>query len=146
MDYAKIEEIVSVLRHSRLTEMEVRQGGATLRLRRPAGGAPGSPTGAAVLPVLQTEAETLAAGDGAPLPATVAVTAALVGIFQPLPEPIVEGALVAEREVLGQIESMRLMNDCPAPAAGRVIAVRVEEGQPVEYGQPLFEIQKEEAE
>lgn len=139
MDYARIEEIVSVLRDSCLTEMEVRQGDAALRLRRPARGAPAPHAGNLPYPEASPPAQhrtPAGEADGA----HAAVTAGLVGVFHALREPIEEGAPVAERQVLGQIESMRLMNDCLAPAGGRVRAVHIRDGQPVEYGQILFEI------
>jgi acetyl-CoA carboxylase biotin carboxyl carrier protein len=147
LDHTHIEEIVSVLRDSCLTEMEVRQGSATLRLRRPPEAAPGAlPAGRppdAALPAPQTVIQTLTDAEYAS-PVSVAVTAGLVGVFHALPDPVAEGMGVDRRQLLGQIESMRLMNDCLAPSAGRVLAVWVEDGQPVEYGQPLFEIVPEE--
>jgi biotin carboxyl carrier protein len=51
------------------------------------------------------------------------------------------GATVKEGQLLGHIEAMRLLNDCLAPEAGTILRVLVEEGQPVEYGQLLFEIE-----
>ena len=143
LDHARIEQIVEVLRDSVLTEMEVRQGDALLRLRRPPKAAarpaptPVTDLGAAEPP--GGEAVTLAAA-----PAVTPVKSGLVGIFHALPDPVAAGDLVSERQVLGHVESMRLMNDCLATATGEISAVLVEDNQPVEYGQTLFEIREEE--
>lgn len=130
-----IAEIVAVLRDSGLTEIEVRRGDVTLRLRRPSL----APPAANLSP-----GATLVAGPPTALApvavSAVRVSAMLVGSFHALPEPIEEGAFVAQGQILGQIESMRLMNDCLSPVEGRVVAAPAKDGQPVEYGQTLFEV------
>ena len=75
----------------------------------------------------------------------VAVKAGLVGIFRAGHPPLAVGDSVRESQIVGQIEAMRLMNECFAPRAGVVATVLVEDGQPVEYGQPLFQIMPEPA-
>ena len=70
----------------------------------------------------------------------VAITAQFVGVFHAHKQAINPGDFVSAKQVVGHIESMRLLNDCIAPSAGRVGAVLVQDGQPVEWGQPLFEI------
>jgi acetyl-CoA carboxylase biotin carboxyl carrier protein len=73
---------------------------------------------------------------------SIPVTASVVGIFRALngDAAISPGKIVNESQVIGQIEAMRLLNDCLATGSGTVTNVLVEEGQPVEYGQLLFEI------
>ncbi len=154
----EIEAVAAVLRDSPvLTEIEVRQGDVLLRVRRspaarvssaltlPAvrknGAEPASPSmetipangdAAAALPSLSAE-------DAAE--AATPVTASLVGVFHALRAgPLAPGDRVILGQAVGQIEAMRLMNDVNAPASGIVAVVHVEEGQPVEYGQALFEI------
>jgi biotin carboxyl carrier protein len=69
------------------------------------------------------------------------ITAEYVGIFHyTRKSPISVGDIVKTDQVLGLIETMRLLNDCVAIVSGRVQAILVMDGQPVEYGQPLFEI------
>jgi acetyl-CoA carboxylase biotin carboxyl carrier protein len=154
MNHEQIEAVVDVLRESsRLTELEVRFNGTVLRVRRPA---PPEPTArpsrstalaphAAVartngenatnaLTVLPTE-RTMDR-----FPALVTVTAQIVGVFRAQRPPVQVGDVVTEKQVLGQIEAMRLMNDCTATSGGEIFAILVSDGQPVEYGQPLFEI------
>ena len=117
----------------RLTEIEVRHEGSTLRLRRNVASVP--PPQALVVPPLV----------GAPAAAELAsttVSAEHVGVFHPL--ALQQGDTVKVGQVLGQIDTMRLLSDCKAPVSGKLIGIFAEEGQPVEYGQPLFEIAREE--
>lgn len=151
MDFDEIEALVSVLTETGLTEMEVRQGGRVLRLRRAAPNAappPARGNGAGATQALARLSNEEMDALTAPDPETsreIVVAADLVGIFHAGREPLAVGDRVAQRQILGQIESMRLMNDCLSPVAGRIVALRVEEGQPVEYGQALFEIAEEDA-
>lgn len=167
MNHEQIESLVAVLRESpRLTEMEVRQGGKVLRLRR----APGTAGGKRIVAhAAATSSKNLVAGNGgatdvngaavndnslaatgssaAPsAPPPLLVTAQVVGVFRwGKSGPIAPGEAVAPGQALGQIEAMRLMNEINSPASGTIEAVLVEAGQPVEYGQPLFEIIANEA-
>jgi len=161
--HEQIEAIVEILRDTpRLTEIEVRHAPAgatsvTLRLRRPAtrgrsGAASGmsKPTatnGTAAGNVNGGAAVTSESAAAVPsLPDHVLVTAGLVGIFHlPAPEKrLSAGDPVQNGQVLGRIESMRLLTDCLANADGVVSEVLVQDGQPVEYGQPLFGIRPQE--
>ena len=154
-DIDEIETMVAALRDApRLTEIELRSGERSLFLRRPAsaassGNAPPAPAKgnrAASEPVENKNAPVPAAGgDNAtePEPAPTYATAHLVGIFRAGRKPVSPGETVQEAQVLGHIEAMRLMNDCLSPASGRIVAALVRDGQPVEYGQPLFEIAPE---
>ena len=74
---------------------------------------------------------------------TVTVTSPLVGTFYRSPSPetspfVKVGDRVAKNQVLCVIEAMKLMNEIEADASGVIKAILVENGQPVEYGQPLF--------
>ena len=134
MNHEQIEALASVLKDvPSLTEVEVRHGGTVLRLRRG-----GAMMAAAVAPPLPPPAATTIA---APVSSGGTVRAPVVGIFHALGgKPTANGDHVRAGQVLGHIETMRLMNDCAAPGEGVVERVFVEDGQPVEYGQPLFEI------
>lgn len=142
MDLEHVEAVARVLRDSaRLTEIEVRDNGVTLRLRRPTPSEPVKPTA-----VPRSKATTPLSGQTTPAAPSsspfVPVTAHLVGVFRAAqPTSIAPGDVLKEKQVLGYIEAMRLRNDCVAPVAGRVQAVLVQDGQPVEYGQSLFEIE-----
>ena len=126
-----------------LTEIEVESAGTRLRVQR--AGAPTAPAVHAVAaPIVRAAPATEPAvvADVA-APAGITVEAPMVGTFyrssSPTAEPFVrEGDVVKEGQILCIIEAMKLMNEIESKAAGRVAKILVENGQPVEYGQPLF--------
>jgi acetyl-CoA carboxylase biotin carboxyl carrier protein len=133
-------QLAALLRELDLTEIEATAGGVRVRLQR-----------AAATPVLQppavaaAPAVTVPVVDATPMP-TITVEAPMVGTFyrasSPTAEPYVrEGDVVKEGQVLCIIEAMKLMNEIESRASGRIVKILVENGQPVEYGQPLFSIE-----
>jgi acetyl-CoA carboxylase biotin carboxyl carrier protein len=108
-----------------------------------AGAAPAAPPTVAALPAAPPPVvERPVVVDAAPA-TSVSIEAPMVGTFyrasSPTAEPYVrEGDLVKEGQILCIIEAMKLMNEIESKAAGRVAKILVENGQPVEYGQPLF--------
>lgn len=131
-----LRSLIALAEHRNLHEMEWEDGTIAVRLRR------------AVSPPVEPVAETLAAvepveeiHEGHLLP----VTSTLVGTFRisggPRPGTRM-GDTVEVGQVLAWVESMRLMNEIKAPSAGRVAEILVEEGNPVEYGQPLLVIEE----
>jgi biotin carboxyl carrier protein len=151
MDFSDIEKVVRLLRESDvLTEVEVKQGNRSLRIRRPVTEsfapppqAPRSVKSAIVSSQVGRTGKTpRPTSEG--ISAVVTITSPLVGIFRARkPHPIQLNDVVSASELMGQIEAMRLMNECVATTAGRIQAVLIEDGRPVEYGQPLFEIAPE---
>jgi len=161
----EMRALASVLREFDLTEIEVVRSGQQLRLRREA--APVGP-GPAVLPVSVPAAPVAtsgaassgavaptvpsASGPAAPAPAgeekaqpTVYITSPFVGTFYRSPSPdapvfVESGQRVKKGQVLCIIEAMKLMNEIEAEINGTVVAILAENGQPVEYGEPLFQI------
>src|SRR2546430_2139111 len=126
-------QLGALMRELDLAEIEVSLGTLKVRLQRP-GAAP------AAYPVPMAPAPTPAAGP------VVDVEAPMVGTFyrasSPTPEPYVrDGDVVKQGQVLCIIEAMKLMNEIESQAAGRIEKILVENGQPVEYGQPLFLIE-----
>jgi acetyl-CoA carboxylase biotin carboxyl carrier protein len=125
MNHEQIEGFAALFGEvPRLTEMEIRHEGATLRMRRKAVGI--AATVASAPPPLAPSSTS-----------SHCIKAEHVGVIHPLVEV---GTSVKAGQVLGQIDTMRLLSDCKAPVAGKLLLVLVEEGQPVEYGQPLFEL------
>lgn len=128
-----------------LSEIEVESEGTRLRVQRTA--APiasvvhAMSTPAVVSPPPPTVEPGIVADVAAP--ATLTVEAPMVGTFYrasaPTADPFVrEGDVVKEGQILCIIEAMKLMNEIESKAAGRIVKILVENGQPVEYGQPLF--------
>jgi acetyl-CoA carboxylase biotin carboxyl carrier protein len=134
------EQLVQLAVAHNLAEIEVEQDGLRIRVVREHPAGPRS----AALHDQQMAAATQPASAEAPASASlVRVEAPMVGTFYRAPAPdaapfVSEGDLVKEGQVLCIIEAMKLMNEIEARMAGRVAKVLVENGQPVEYGQPLF--------
>jgi acetyl-CoA carboxylase biotin carboxyl carrier protein len=150
--------LAEILTEHALTEVIVEHQGSTITLRC---GAPSAVAAAPVhvpmaMPVPQpftqhhAPAVTAAHGGGAPAPAapedkTHAVTSPFVGTFYRKPNPdspsyVNVGDKVTKGQVLCIVEAMKLMNEIEADVAGTVTGILVEDGAPVEYGQPLFKI------
>jgi acetyl-CoA carboxylase biotin carboxyl carrier protein len=151
MDLRKLKKLIDLVQESGIAELEITEGEEKVKIVK--GGsvsvtpamvhAAPAPV-AAALPVASAAAAPAAAPAEAP-PAVEGhvVKAPMVGTFyrSPSPDakPFVEvGQAVKEGDVICIIEAMKLMNEIDADAAGTVKAILVENGQPVEYGQPLF--------
>jgi acetyl-CoA carboxylase biotin carboxyl carrier protein len=139
-----VRRLGKLLDELRLTEAEVTVGDVRARVQR-------APAAVIAAP---GPASPAAAPSGLPDPvasversaSTVAVEAPMVGTFyrasSPAADPYVrEGDVVKEGQIVCIIEAMKLMNEIEAKVAGRVAKVLAENGQPVEYGQPLFLIE-----
>jgi acetyl-CoA carboxylase biotin carboxyl carrier protein len=143
----EIRALLDLLREYGLTEIEVDRGGERVRLRRDAAPAPPVAAAAALAPALAATLPTPDVGVREDRREhLVTVEAPMVGTFYraaaPDAEPYVrEGDGIKEGQVLCIIEAMKLMNEIESKVAGRVIRVLAENGQPVEYGQPLFLIE-----
>lgn len=142
MNLETIEQIVALINEYPVSEITLEQEGRRVHVRK----SPSAPTGA---PPLAAEAPPAEAapepgGEGVPPEAAEAepilLTAPMVGLFHFSSQPVRLGGLVAPGDVVGSIESMKLMNDVPATQGGRVVEVLVEDGGPVEYGQTLFRL------
>jgi acetyl-CoA carboxylase biotin carboxyl carrier protein len=127
-----------------LAEVEVESAGLKLRVQRVPGAVAAPASLAAVAGAAPpATAERPVVADAAPLSAAITIEAPMVGTFyrasSPTAEPYVrEGDIVKEGQIVCIIEAMKLMNEIESKAAGRVAKILVENGQPVEYGQPLF--------
>jgi acetyl-CoA carboxylase biotin carboxyl carrier protein len=158
----ELRELVTLLRDNGLAELELENEGFRVRLRSES--AIGESLQAAVphyapAPVPEAAAPAPAAAPSGPAhPGTQATTAAaqdqdlhiiqspIVGTFYRSASPTAEsfvkiGSNVEPETVVWIIEAMKLMNEIQAEASGEVVKIYVENGQPVEYGQPLFGIQ-----
>lgn len=145
MTNEEIKELLQIFNESGVGEMELQRGGNMLRIRR--SGEPASISSAPVHTVT-THAAPVEAPAKAPEPAAnqVLVKSPIVGTFyeasSPGTPPFVKvGDTVQPGQVLCIIESMKLMNEIEAEAGGVIAAKLVENGKPVEYGEPLFAIE-----
>jgi acetyl-CoA carboxylase biotin carboxyl carrier protein len=153
MDIRKIKKLIELLEESGVAEIEIKEGEEQLRITRAMPAqyapvpmyAPALPPPAAIAPAPQA-----AAAAAAPAGSVVAaragehtVPAPMVGTYYAAPSPgaktFVEiGDEVQVGQVLCVIEAMKMMNQIESEHAGRVKAILVKNGEPVEFGQPLF--------
>src|SRR5579863_1457559 len=155
MDIRKIKKMIELLEESGIAEIEIKEGEETLRIARaipsqqPMYAAAAPPAAIAVAPApAQVAAPAAAAGTAAATPRAGEhiVTAPMVGTYYSAPSPGAKNFVEIGDEVeLGQvmciIEAMKMMNQIEAEKAGTVQAILVKNGEPVEFGQPLFIIQ-----
>ena len=155
MDLRKLKTLVDLVSESNISELEITEAEGKVRIVK-AGPAPAPlaysplamPAAAPAAVVDAAARGSAAAAEASPEPAAPAghtVTSPMVGTFYrasaPGAKPLVElGQKVASGERLCIIEAMKLMNEIEADASGVVKAILVENGEPVEYGQPLFVI------
>jgi acetyl-CoA carboxylase biotin carboxyl carrier protein len=164
MDIRKIKKMIELLEESGIAEIEIKEGEETLRIARVLPGqaavtymsAPqqtySAPLNAPPPPVpapptaLETAAASVAAAAAAATAAQNLVTAPMVGTYYASASPgaksFVEiGDEVRVGQVLCIIEAMKMMNQIESEKAGKVKAILVQNGEPVEFGQPLFVIE-----
>jgi len=157
LDIRKVKKLIELLEESGIAEIEIKEGEEAVRISRmPAGGVythmqpmMQAPVAAAALsaPVAAPVAATAAAPAVAPRRATEHVVAApMVGTFyaaaSPGAKPFVEiGSEVKEGQVLCIIEAMKMMNQIESDKSGKITAIMATNGDPVEFGQPLFVIE-----
>ena len=148
-DSALVRELALLLDETSLTEIEIERAGLRLRVARNISVAATMPMPVAAAPA----AIPAAAGAAAAAPAAAdlskhpgAVTSPMVGTAYWAPEPgakpfIDVGTKVSVGQTLLIIEAMKTMNQIPSPRAGTVTQILIEDGQPVEYGEPLVIIE-----
>lgn len=147
VDIELVRQLAAVLDETQLTEIEVEDGERRVRVARTVTAAPTvqyAPAAAAPVPV--TAAAPAAAEAPAPVAAANAVKSPMVGTAYLKPNPEAKafvgvGDKVAAGDTLLIIEAMKVMNPIQASAAGTVKAILVENGQPVEFDQPLVVVE-----
>jgi len=148
MDLRKLKKLIDLVQESGIAELEITEGEEKVKIVK------GGLIGMAPAPVMMAPpVEQRAAAAAAPAAAAAetepaapdghVVKAPMVGTFYRSPSPdakvfVEVGQAVKEGETICIIEAMKLMNEIEADASGTVKAILVENGHPVEYGQPLF--------
>jgi acetyl-CoA carboxylase biotin carboxyl carrier protein len=163
----ELRELVQLVRENEFTEFELEREGFRVRFRRGAEAIETAPVflnSAPELPSAALGSDQVIEPKASPAPAPVhpgakaqteasedqdlyIIPSPIVGTFyrsaSPQAEPFVRiGSLVESETIVCIIEAMKLMNEIQAETAGEVVKIYVENGQPVEYGQPLFGIKK----
>lgn len=148
MDIRKVKKLIELLEESGIAEIEIHEGEESVRISR-----------SSQLPMQMAQPQMVAAAPAAPAPAAAPaessepampsghqVTSPIVGTFYRSPSPnakvfVEVGQSVNSGDTLCIIEAMKIMNQIEADKSGVVKAILAENGQPVEYGQPLFIIE-----
>ena len=142
VDTALIRQLAELLDETKLTEIEVHDGDRKIRVARKAAQVMASMPA----PVTAAPAQVAAAPAAAPVAdLSNALKSPMVGTLYLFPEPgakpfVNVGDTVSEGQTLVIIEAMKVMNPIAAPRAGKITQILVENGQPVEYDQPLVVI------
>lgn len=156
MDFREIQELVKTIDQTSVTEVELEYHGVKVKIRKAVAFASNQPSGAKpevveskveqpvytspeidIIPTTKKEQTT------GPNQQLIEITAPMVGTFYRAPSPdsppfVNEGDLIKLGQSLCIIEAMKLMNEIEAEYEGKLVEVLVENGQVVEYGQPLF--------
>jgi len=153
MDIRKVKKLIELLEQSDVTEIEIHEGEESVRISR---------QGPAAQPlIMSTPFQPQAVGAAAPSPATPSepatstaggvpeddlVRSPMVGTFYRAPSPgsnpfVQEGDEVKIGDILCIIEAMKILNQIECEKVGTIKKIMVENGQPVEYNQPLFVIE-----
>lgn len=151
MDIRKVKKLIELLEESGISEIEIKEGEESVRISR-------GPTTAAPMTYYAPPPPTHSVGGSAPtaginpsavpaavLPVDHLVPAPMVGTYYSAPVPgakafVQMGDEVKVGQVLCIIEAMKMMNQIESDRAGRITSVLVQNGDPVEFGQPLFSI------
>jgi len=156
MDIRKVKKLIELLQESGVAEIEITQGDESVRISRFAANV-AAPVSAAMPPAAPAATASPAPAPGAPVAMAEAeedghvVTAPMVGTFynasSPGSAPFVQvGDRVNVGDTLCIVEAMKMMNAIEAEISGTIKSIRVQNGEPVEYGQILFVIDQRAAE
>jgi acetyl-CoA carboxylase biotin carboxyl carrier protein len=154
MDIRKIKKLIELLEESGIAEIEIKEGEEALRISR----MPTSGAGTYMVPQVahlpaaappSVAAPALPAAESAaakPKPNEHVITAPMVGTFYASPSPAAKafveiGDEIKVGQVLCIIEAMKMMNQIEADKAGRIASIMARNGDPVEFGQPLFVVE-----
>jgi acetyl-CoA carboxylase biotin carboxyl carrier protein len=152
MDIRKVKKLIELLEESNIDEIEIKEGEESVRISRNSAQpmmaayahAPVAPPPAPA-PAAAAPAAAAPAAESAPANAGKVINSPMVGTFYRSPSPtspsfVEVGQTVKVGDVLCIIEAMKMMNQIEADKAGTIEAILVDNGEPVEFEQPLFSI------
>ena len=152
MDIRKIKKLIELLEHSSLTEMEIIEGEETVKLSRKGQVVNAEPQQTQVIqstPVVSSGPTTEAAQStpaSTPEPSGLLVRSPMVGTFYASPSPESEafvkvGQSISVGDTLCMVEAMKMFNQIESEHKGKIKRILVENGQAVEFDEPLFEME-----
>lgn len=152
MDMRKLKTLVDLVSESNISELEITEAEGKVRIVKAGYGVPTTMMMPAAAPMMMQAAPQAAAApaadaaaEAAPVQTGHVVKSPMVGTFYRSSAPgsaayVEVGAVVKEGDTLCIIEAMKLLNEIDADKSGTITQILVENGQPVEFGQPLFVI------
>jgi acetyl-CoA carboxylase biotin carboxyl carrier protein len=146
IDHDLIRELARLLDETGLTEIEIEQEGLRVRVGRNAPATFASVPTHVPPPPLAAPAPAVLEVPGDPMKHPGVVASPMVGTAYLAPEPgarpfVDIGSAVKAGDTLMIIEAMKTMNNIPAPRGGKVMQILIEDGRPVEFGEPLMIIE-----
>ena len=154
MDLRKLKKLIDLVQESGIGEIEITEGEEKVRISRQAAAPPMVMAHPGMQPMMAMPAGPAPSASGPSAPAAGAapeqqghsLKSPMVGTFYRAPSPgapsfVEVGQSVTKGQTLCIIEAMKLLNEIESDVAGTIKAILVENGQPVEYGQPLFLIE-----
>lgn len=136
MELEKLKKFIKFMEDNDLNELEIEEEGKRIKLKKNSGGQPVVVSG-------QSPAPEAAETEG---PKTLAIASPMVGTFYRAPSPGAKayteiGETIKTGDVICIVEAMKLMNEIKAETSGKIVRIPVENGEPVEFGQTLFEVE-----
>ncbi len=146
MDIRKVKKLIEMLEESAISEIEIKEGEEAVRISR-ANSAPQyiapPPAMPAALPAAQASIPKPAEPAVAAIEEGTVIESPMVGTYYSAPSPeapafVTIGQNIRVGDVICIVEAMKILNQIESEVSGKVKAIRVEDGQPVEFGQPLI--------
>jgi acetyl-CoA carboxylase biotin carboxyl carrier protein len=146
MNVKELKEMINLMQENGLTELEIEKNGLKVRLKKGSSGGIMSEVAGQLVQPTRIPTETISTSPVAEKEAGITVVRSpMVGTFYTAPAPdvapyVASGQDVKPDDVLCIIEAMKLMNEIKCEVRGKVTEILVQNGQPVEFDQPLFKI------
>ena len=145
MDIRKVKKLIELLEESDIAEIEIHEGEESVRISRASTVVPTMLAAPAAAPAVAAPVAAEAAPAVPREPEGHIIRSPMVGTFYRAPSPgaksfVEEGQAVSNGDTLCIIEAMKILNQIESDKSGKVIEILVENGQPVEYNEPLFVI------
>ncbi len=143
MELDEIKSLIEILQETDITELQIEREGSKLKIKREKFFSSFDTVPSVTRPVSEEAEHTI--GKGEEDSGLTTINSPIVGIFHRAPSPespafIEVGSSVGKGQVLCIVEAMKLMNEIESDTAGTVVQILIENGHPVEYGEPLFKI------
>ncbi len=154
MDLKQVKSLLQLISEADVNEVSIEEGDFKIKIKKRsespapvyAAPAPQAPVAVHEVPAARPAAPVAATAPAEPAAAVVHIKSPIVGTFYATPSPdakpfVSVGDVVAKGQPLCIIEAMKIMNEIEADQSGKIVRILVQSGQPVEFDQPLFEIE-----